>query len=77
MTRQRDLEQVVCLESFAGQQTMWCFDRLPPRVRQRLRCSPFNLCSACLADRAGMWGEQALLECIEIMEAKVKETDNG
>jgi hypothetical protein len=58
------------------------FDTLPPRVRQRLRSSPFNLCPACLVTEflprvvpgvQSAGGQQAaLFTAIAIMEAEVR-----
>jgi hypothetical protein len=45
-------DQIKCWIASEGH--LWMrdyFDRLPPRIRQRLRQSPFNLCPACLVTR--------------------------
>jgi hypothetical protein len=60
------------------------FDDLPPRVRQRLRASPFNLCPACLvvyfmpgvhARHREYSRETALLVAIEAMESTVRKKE--
>lgn len=43
-----DRFQGLCLLSSQGRLYMRDFDRLPPDIRQRLRESPFNLCTACV-----------------------------
>ncbi len=78
-----ELEQTRCRISNQGHLWMvgW-FDNLPPRVRQRLRQSPFNLCAACLVTiylpkvlkkRRGLSREQALFIAIEVYEREERE----
>jgi hypothetical protein len=76
------LEQTRCRISNQGHRWMngW-FDNLPPRIRERLRHSSFNLCSACLTTiylpkvprQRGLSEERALLIAIEIYEREERE----
>ena len=77
------LEQTRCRISNEGHRWMvgW-FDNLPPKVRQRLRQSPFNLCAACLKTiylpkvmkrRRDLSGERALFIAIEVYEREERE----
>jgi hypothetical protein len=43
-----DARQVKCLTLDAGHVWIHAYDRLPPRVRQRMADSPFNICPACM-----------------------------
>jgi hypothetical protein len=59
----------------------WSFDDLPPRIRQRLRQSSFNLCAACLTTiylpkvpKRGLSHEQALFVAIEIYEREERKS---
>jgi hypothetical protein len=74
-----EINQTKCWIATGGH--MWMkgyFDNLPFTVRQRLRNSPFNLCSACLVTeflpkvKGRRSREQALLAAIEIMELQVR-----
>jgi hypothetical protein len=74
--------QVKCLTGDDGHVWIGSYDRLPPKVRQRLRNSPFNLCAACLEAfflpkvPPGYSREQALFAAIEDMEAQVRNEMN-
>jgi hypothetical protein len=46
------------------------YDDLPPAIRERLRCSPFNLCAACVVDGRD---EGGYLRTIEYMEQMLRE----
>lgn len=71
-----DKFQGKCLINSEGWQYMrWVFDRFPPRVRERLRDSPFNICAACVGDVAnlGVGGsELAYLDAIDQIEARIR-----
>jgi hypothetical protein len=74
MARQRF--QGLCLVSDEGWKFM-CdnFDDFPPKIRQRLRNSPFNLCAACVYNDGLSDSEESLLHAIETMEATVRMLD--
>jgi hypothetical protein len=75
-----EINQTKCLINSAGHEWMEdFFDTLPPRVRQRLRASPFNLCPACLqlevlprVRKRGLPREQALFVAVQVMESEVR-----
>jgi hypothetical protein len=80
------LEQTRCRISNEGHRWMvgW-YDELPPRIRQRLRQSKYNLCAACLVTiylrkvpkpQRGLSREQALFAAIEIYEREEREALN-
>ena len=64
-----DRFQGLCLQSSKGQLYMKDFDRLPPEIREKLRESPFNLCTACVLEQA-MTG--TLLSSIHKMETMIR-----
>jgi len=64
-----DRFQGLCLQSSKGQFYMKNFDRLPPEIRERLRESPFNLCTACVIQQAEMG---SFLSSIHRMEAMIR-----
>jgi len=82
-TGRDEIEQTRCRISNQGHRWMvgW-FDDLPPKIRQRLRQSPFNLCAACLKTiylpkvmkrRRDLSGERALFIAIEVYEREERE----
>ncbi len=78
--RNDEINQTKCLINTSGHEWMrGYFDTLPPRVRQRLRVSPFNLCPACLqlevlpkVMKRGLSREQALFTAVQVMESEVR-----
>jgi hypothetical protein len=75
--------QVRCFTGDQGHVWIKCYDKLPPKVRLRLRESTYNLCPACLVGyflpevRPGGSEQQRLFTAIEIMEATVRRTSRG
>lgn len=48
--------QGICLQNVEGWATLGILDLFSRRLRRRLHNSPFNICSACLADVLVRWG---------------------
>jgi hypothetical protein len=73
------IDQVRCWTADQGHVWIHAYDRLPPKVRRRLRDSPFNLCAACLVAYflpevpQGGTKEQRLFAAITVMEAAVRD----
>lgn len=49
-----DRFQGACLqmEDGAGSEYMYCYDKMTPEGRKRMQLSPFNLCPACIDEKA-------------------------
>lgn len=68
MTDTRQRFQGTCLQSTEGFYWMNTFDALYPEVRERLRNSPFNICTVCVAGMAYKIGGKKSVK-IKFMEA--------
>tara|TARA_R110000868_G_scaffold158980_1_gene387414 strand:+ start:403 stop:630 length:228 start_codon:yes stop_codon:yes gene_type:complete len=66
-----DRFQGLCLEGAEGSLFMNQFDELPKRVKKRLAESPFNICTACVIQKAGGTDEVDLLKTISSFEARI------
>ena len=76
-----DEHQIKCWTGDDEHVWIHAYDKLPARVRQRLRASNENLCAACLeafflpkiyAEHHNYSRERALLAGIELMEAEIR-----
>jgi len=56
-----DKFQGLCLESGQGSRFMPAFDAMPSATRELVRNSSFNLCAACVHDRAVIQAERQML----------------
>jgi hypothetical protein len=74
--------QVKCLTSDAGHVWMSSYDRLPPRVRQRLALSRHNICAACMEIEAHKLASRrrerqpSIAVYFAVIEAIERELDN-
>lgn len=62
--------QGVCFQSVAGHKTMEHFDHLHPQVRNRVRKSPFNICTICLEEMV-RYGRMDWFEAISYIENRL------
>jgi len=69
-----DRFQGLCLQGSEGSQYMEQFDQMPPKVRARLKHSPFNICAGCITLAAGsLDDEDVLFEAIDSFEAQIRQ----
>jgi hypothetical protein len=65
-------KQVKCLISDEGHVWIHFYDKMSPKVRNRLASSPFNICPACLSGEVKSRTDADYFRCIEIIEGKLR-----
>jgi hypothetical protein len=65
-------KQVKCLTSDEGHVWIGAYDRMSPRVRNRLASSAFNICPACLRGQVRGRTDADYFRCIEIVEQELR-----
>lgn len=67
------VNQTNCLQQDEGWLHMDHYDDMGPKVRQRMRESPFNLCAACVREYS--LGMMTVFEAIEVIEGKLRQNE--
>jgi len=72
-----DKFQGLCLQSSQGSMFMSYYDVMPPATRELVRNSSFNLCAACVRDRAVIQAGRQMLNfpLLQHYELAVKEME--